>query len=198
MIKPLLLVLVLAAVPLLFAVLGYSAFAHAASYEIRRSGLSPDDHNAIKHAYASAEIYSAMRPVLGHGAAAGATLWFGEANERVERYVKHQPDYSQESYKDMRNNLAGVVAANWLYERVGWTWPDTRLKLVGLLARDGIVVPESTDARLAHIPNVFSAELAIRLMRNDTPGLTEQFMAAFASREEQWTVALGLPSGRSN
>jgi hypothetical protein len=192
MIRPLLLVLALVALPLLFALLSYSAFAHAASYEIRRSGLSPDDHNAIKHAYASAEIYSAMRPLLGHETSAGATLWLGEANERIERYVKHQPDFSQESYKDMRNNLTGVVAADWLYQRAGWTWPGTRLKLVGLLARDGILVPESTDPRLADIPNIFSAELAIRLMRNDTARLTGRFRTAISEREAGWADDLGL------
>jgi hypothetical protein len=181
---PAVLIALIVAAVLIGALLAfYAGFAYAASYEIRRSGLPPHVHNAMKHAYASAEVYSAVRPIVGADRAAAFVIFMGESNERAERYLKHQPDWSRESYKDMRNNLAGIEAAEWLYQRRGWTLPFTRLALIGRMAAADILIPEDIDPRLDRIENVFSAEVAIAMMRNDTAQARQDIRAQLDAEE---------------
>ncbi|MGQ4275354.1 hypothetical protein [Terrihabitans sp. B22-R8] len=192
--KAAVLIVLALAVPLGAVAFGYEAFAYAASYEIRRSNLPRHTHNAIKHAYASAEFYASLRPVLGPEWASAAVVHLGEFNERIERHVKHDPDWSREAYKDMRNNLTGIEAAEWLHGQAGgWTWPTTRLRLIGELARLDVLVPQDRDARLAAIPDERAGgPLAIRLMRADHDALKAQIDALIAEQAEPLRRRLGL------
>lgn len=176
-------------------VASYAAFARAASYEIRRSALPPVTHNAIKHAYTSAEIYSVIRPVLGADLSERLVLRMGEGNERMEKYIKHEPDWSRESYKDMRNNLTGVVAAEWLHREAGWAWPSTRLRLIGKLAGDGVLVPLPDDPRLADVPDTRDPAPAIPRMRADHEALKSALDADISARGDALRQALGLAPG---
>src|SRR5688572_10361047 len=73
-------------------------FSYAASWTVRERGLPAEDHNAIKHAYAAAEIYTLLRVVAGPACAASVVTHFGEMNEWAERYVKLTTDWSPEVY----------------------------------------------------------------------------------------------------
>jgi hypothetical protein len=174
-------------------VASYAGFAHAASFEIRRRHLSPETHNAIKHAYTSAEIYALIRPLLGADLSGRLVVMMGEGNERMEKYVKHSTDWSRESYKDMRNNLTGMVAAEWLYQTAGWQWPNTRLRLIGQLAQDRVLVPTQDDPRLGDFPDTRDPAPAIVRMRADHDALARALAEDLAAHSAQLRRALGLP-----
>src|SRR5690606_3240173 len=106
------------------------------------------DHNGIKHAYAAAEIYSLLRPLAWPEYAASAVITLCEWNERMERRLKRTTDWSPEVYKNLRNNLIGIEAAEWLYAEAGFVLPPTRLRLVGKLAEDGVVLARDSDPRI--------------------------------------------------
>ncbi len=164
----------------------------AASLAIRERGLAPTDHNAIKHAYAAAEVYSWLRPLRGADSAAKAVIWLGETNEWAERYVKPQVDWSPETYKDLRNNLSGIEAAEWLYEQEGFTSPFTRLRLIGKLAVDGDLAPLYTDPRIPPLPQQTDDGTAVLKMQEDEAQLRAQFAADVRAKADALRADLGL------
>ncbi len=168
-------------------------FSRAASLEIqKRPGLGPADHNGLKHAYAAAEVYSLARLVLGPERAAAAVITLGEWNERAETYVKPSTDWSPEVYKDLRNNLTGVAAAEWLYGEAGFTSPFTRLSLIGKLAEDKVTLALHTDPRIPDLPQRPDYERAIERMRQDEPRLLDELRAEITARGPELKAELGL------
>lgn len=186
------LILALLAAPVGGALVVFVGAAKAASWEIKRRGLPWRDHNALKHAYASAELYALLRPFLSPEKAQRIVLTLGEINERMEVYLKHDPDWSRESYKDMRNNLYGVVASEWLYNEAGYTLPTTRLALIGKLVELRLLVPQPSDARLADIPDQRDASISIPLIREHEYRLQTQFIAETHERSAELRADLRL------
>lgn len=168
-------------------------FSRVASWEIRqRPELRAAHHNAIKHAYASAEIYSLLRPLFGADAAAATVVALGEWNERAERVVKRTTDWSPEVYKDLRNNLAGIAAAEWLYNEAGFTSPLTRLRLIGVLAGGGVLALTDRDPRLPDLPLAPDTGSALARMQGDEAELARRLAEEVAARGHGLKRDLGL------
>jgi hypothetical protein len=76
-------------------------------------GMNGQAANAIKHAYAAAQVYHGLRSIgLKPQKAADTVIWLGKANEAGERIYKiFKPDSTQEMMKDFYNNHAGIVVA---------------------------------------------------------------------------------------
>jgi hypothetical protein len=168
----------------------YLYAANAAVAVVERHGLEPDADNAVKHAYAAAETYASLRPLLGADAAAATTEWLGKANERAERWVKHSVDWSPEAYKDMRNNLAGIAAARWLYDEYGWTAPATRQAVVGLLSREGILASLDSDPRIPELPLRPDTEAALAAIARDEADLRAAFLREIETRRASVTALI--------
>lgn len=168
-------------------------FSRAASWEIqKRPGVAARDHNAIKHAYAAAEVYSLLRPIAGAGIASCAVITFGEWNEYAERYVKYTTDWSAEVYKDLRNNMAGIAAAEWLYNEAGYVSPVVRLKLIGKLAEDGVLAADENDPRIPDLPMSPDTGSALAKMRADQDAVTAEIGRDIAARAVELKRDLGL------
>jgi len=168
-------------------------FSRAASWEIQKQPeLAARDHNAIKHAYAAAEVYSLLRPIAGPGVASCAVITFGEWNEYAERYVKYTTDWSAEVYKDLRNNIAGIAAAEWLYNEAGYRSPFTRLKLIGKLAEDGVLALDETDPRIPDLPRSPDTGSALAKMRADQNAVAAEITNDIAARDAELKRDLGL------
>lgn len=99
--------------------------------------------NAIKHAYAAAELYEFLFHFMGQKQAENMVLWFGTANEYAERIVKfRKPDSFTEVLKDYHNNLSGIVAMQW---RLGHAKNKDMLELLIRMADNGILVLERSQ-----------------------------------------------------
>jgi hypothetical protein len=178
--------------PVLALLVILQGFSFAASWTVRERGLSREDHNAIKHAYAAAEIYSLLRLIAGPECAASIVTDFGEANEWAERYVKHTTDWSPEVYKDLRNNQSGIAAAEWLYGQAGYTGPFTRARLIGKLAEDGDLALIYTDPRIPELPLAPDTETAIARMHGDQAALRARIADEIAAKGAALKSDLGL------
>jgi hypothetical protein len=150
------LIVLLAAMAVPFAALGtFYTWYQAMSFRWAAEAGLPESHaNAIKHARAAFEVHQALDWFRIFNAEAGV-LWLGKMNEYAERYVKNVHDSTREVAKDMANNYAGIVAAQW-YERHG---PACKRHLVMHLAmRDGLKALEEdvpfTPAPGKHSPNI--------------------------------------------
>jgi len=184
--------LALLASPVLALAALMHGFSLAASLEIRNRNLPAADHNAIKHAYAAAEVYSWLRPLMGAQTAARVVIRLGETNEWAERYVKPQVDWSPETYKDLHNNLAGIEASEWLYAQAGFTSPFTRLRLIGRLAEDKDLAASHEDPRIPPLPMRTDDGTAIRKMQEDEATLRAGLAAALAAKTPALRADLGL------
>ena len=70
--------------------------------------------NAVKHAYAAAELYSVLNAFLDDDEADSFVMSLGIINEYAERITKlRKPDSLREIMKDLHNNQVGIVAAKW-------------------------------------------------------------------------------------
>lgn len=70
--------------------------------------------NAVKHAYAAAELYKFFCYFTDARYAEAAVLWLGSLNEHAEKFTKlRHPDTYEEILKDLYNNMAGITAAEW-------------------------------------------------------------------------------------
>ena len=77
-------------------------------------GFSGNAANAVKHAYAAAEIYCVLRTALNDQQAYSLVMSLGIMNEYIERVTKlRNPDSMREVMKDLHNNQAGILAAKW-------------------------------------------------------------------------------------
>jgi hypothetical protein len=176
-----------------FVVAPFIVFAKAARSEIARRGLTDAEHNALKHAYAAAELYGRLRPLLGDGIASCVVLWSGETLERVEQVTKHETDVAREVYKDLRNNLYGMVAARWLKEAENISDATTRLRLIGWLAQTDALADWAEDERIpANLPNVPDIDAAIDAERADRAKLEAEFRAALDAHRNDIVKDLGI------
>lgn len=184
MLRRLISALILLSVPIALVLAFYLYAAGAAERVVVQHGLPAEADNAVKHAYAAAETYTLLRPLIGRENAGDLTDWFGRLNEHAEPFVKHSVDWATEAYKDMRNNLAGIVAAEWLYDELGWTRPSRRLHLVGLIAREGLLTNLDSDLRIPSLPHWPDGEAAMAAIMRDGPGLRAHFRAELETRRE--------------
>jgi hypothetical protein len=102
--------------------------------------------NSAKHAYAAAHIYDALRSVgISPDASEYIVLNLGEMNEYLETIFKiSEPDSTREIMKDMYNNQAGVLIAEWARANDA-TLRDTVIRLAQdeVLAVSSYKVPHS-------------------------------------------------------
>lgn len=180
------------ALPVIALSIVLHGFAVAAQWEVERRGLPQQDHNALKHAYAAAEMYSLARLVVGPEHAAALVVTLGEANEWAERFVKHTTDWSPEVYKDLRNNLSGIAAAEWLYGETGYVWPCTRLQLIGKLVEEDLIIATDEDPRLPDLPRAPDTGSAIAKMKNDEAMLSTRLYEEITARSAELKSDLGL------
>ena len=110
----------------------YFHFNSMARNMVRSGGLTPEQANAVKHAYAAYTLFAILRPVTGTENAENAILTLGTANEYIERVTKlGKPDSAGEIRKDMFNNLAGITAARWNRQQ------ENPLPPIGLITQMG-------------------------------------------------------------
>lgn len=91
----------------------YGGFAHVARQMVQEARLPAGHANAVKHAYAAAQTYRAIR-LLGvpEASARALVIWLGEQNEWMESVVRPN-DTTLEMLKDLCNNRIGITAAIW-------------------------------------------------------------------------------------
>ncbi len=108
-------------------------------------GYSGQKANAAKHAYAAAQVYGVARAMgLGGENALALVDMLGVANEYAERVVKfRKPDSAAELRKDLYNNRAGVLAAQW---GEGHAPQVAVLEIVLRLADNGTLITERDDS----------------------------------------------------
>ncbi len=102
-------------VPPLSGVAFYLIFNRLQDTLIAEHHYAKAEATAIKHAYASYTVYSALRGIGLPIARAEALSWhLGVFNERLEDYIYwSRPDPAGEKMRDLYNNWAGVSAAKW-------------------------------------------------------------------------------------
>lgn len=85
------------------------------SNQLEADGLRGGAANAIKHAYAAAEVYDTLRTLrLPPHESLQAVIYLGYANEYAEKITKFAKlDPHAEIKKDLYNNLAGITVARW-------------------------------------------------------------------------------------
>lgn len=189
------LVLVIGALAVLFGLFSapFYIFAKIADEEIARRGLSDSDHNSLKHGFAAAELYAHLRPVFGADNAADLTLWTGEMIERLEQYVNHETDVAREVYKDLYNNLYGVIAARWMEGAGGSDDRQSRLRLIGWLAETDALADWAEDKRIpGNLPWKPDIAAAISAARAERPRLEIEFRAALMAHRHDIAADLAL------
>ena len=168
-------------------------FAKVADREIARRGLSAAEHNSLKHGFAAAELYARLRPIFGADTAEDIVVWTGEMIERVEQITKHDTDVAREVYKDLHNNLYGIVAARWMEASGGSSDMTTRLKLLGWLAETRGLADWAEDKRVPEsLPWTPDVEAAIAAARADRPRLEMGFRASLAAKRHDIAADLSL------
>lgn len=142
--KRLILLLIVAALPLVLFFVGYEIKARIL---VRDAALPPHYANAFKHSGAAKDVYRAL-VVLSIEDAEERVIRLGLLNERVEQYAKsYSPDSTLEMAKDMQNNLVGIAAAAWQLKHQNETCTDP---LLVVLAKGGVLaVSGETLAMLA-------------------------------------------------
>jgi len=76
--------------------------------------LTPEAANAVKHAYASAQIFQRLHPITGAAHAESIILILGSVNEYAEQLLDWtNPDSEAEILKDLHNNQVGISLARW-------------------------------------------------------------------------------------
>jgi hypothetical protein len=94
----------------------YGAMAAARDRAMHVHDVPRGGRNALLHSIAGAETYTAFRRIgFGRERALRATELLGYCNEWLEHWTKRL-DVTAEVYKDLHNNLYGVVVAQWLQE----------------------------------------------------------------------------------
>ncbi len=92
----------------------YVRFEMVSSWLKNEMGYEGGAANAVKHSYASAEIYRFFRYFIEAKHAEAAVIGLGVINERAEIIVKFKnPDSYEEILKDLHNNMTGLAASEW-------------------------------------------------------------------------------------
>lgn len=142
--------------------------------------------NAIKHAYAAAQVYHAFTRVgFSDVHAQQGTVLLGYVNEYLERLMPtNNPDSTLEMMKDMHNNMAGVFAARWLEKH--------QTEADGLSAHDIIMVLEQHHLLVTNAKTIALEGGDVLLAQGDPDvlGATDWFERQMQHIDEKVTVAL--------
>lgn len=128
-----------------------AAFKHFAVQESKAQGLPLSTENSIKHAYAASQCYVLLRFFgVNSSLSLEAVLLLGKVNEIAELLIKFgkSEDSTQEIYKDMHNNFAGILVAQWIEENPNSE--SNHLSLIGFLASQRELILASADVVLNH------------------------------------------------
>jgi hypothetical protein len=168
-------------------VAGFYAFTRAmSSHEAVARGMSPGSRNAIQHGYGAAELYGAGRwlAVPKRPLRLFVEL-LGHVNEWTEHTFKSRKDESEEVYKDLHNNLVGLVAVQWLEKRHGrWFSPAQRRTLIGWLAEREHLIYASSDSRIPRFDSGIALAPALARYRGDRSSImagTQRFLDLHAA-----------------
>jgi hypothetical protein len=154
------------AVPLVLAVTFFVSMQMLARDQATRLGL-PGSKNSIQHAYAAAETYAWLRMVgFGSGTATEAVVRLGYLNEYFENGIRSRDDSTAEIYKDLNNNLSGIIAAAWL-EQCPDQPPASRLETIGELAKTKAIFYFANDKRIPKLPAAPDLNAAITTFETD-------------------------------
>jgi hypothetical protein len=160
--------LVLPLVTATLALAFYGTMNWAARFETDRSGTSPSARNSIQHAFAAAETYAALRIVYVPDAwAVSLAVNLGLLNEHAEAWFKWPRDTTREVYKDLHNNMIGIIAAQTAMHCA--RTPNARLRLIGQLAANQTLIWKSGDARVPDLPQPLQLQLATARFTADRP-----------------------------
>lgn len=101
--------------------------------------------NAVKHAYAAAQVADIISYVTGDSTAEAIVLQLGYANEYLEQVTRFPRDVPAEITRDLLNNQLGISAAL----RCGLLNPEKSLRDIMLdLALQGVLMDKKTEILL--------------------------------------------------
>lgn len=147
-----LLFLLIASIPLAFFA-RFESFSDHLEEELHFDGSLA---NAAKHAYAAGWLYESLRIVgISADVAEDAILNLGEINEYLETIFKvSEPDSTREIMKDIYNNQAGIVAAEWVRGQENASLRDVVIRLAQekVLAVSSYKVPHSGPEAIEDYP----------------------------------------------
>lgn len=109
--------------------------------------------NAIKHAYAAAELYIALEDIgFSPARAEEIVIALGKGNERLEQWVDNwdNPDITPEIMRDLYNNQVGVTAAQWYHAHVN---RESLRQVIIDLGKTQVLIPNELVPMLASAKN---------------------------------------------
>lgn len=131
---------------LLLPVTFYGSFEFAANRITAEYDLPRGTRNSVKHALTAASVYSALRAFqVDRDDAQNMVLALGFFNETLETHIKvGRPDSVDEQRKDLYNNWAGIVAAEWRITRVEG---ESLASIIAGLAQTGALILKADETR---------------------------------------------------
>jgi hypothetical protein len=141
----------------------YAAMGLARDHAMQRFDVPRGARNALLHSLAGAETYTVFRTIgFGRERALRTTEWLGYCNEWFEHATKRM-DHTAEVYKDLNNNLYGIVVAAWLKETGIGSTSRNRMGVLAWLLRERHIPwwPSDMDTGLSH--DQFETAPAMRL-----------------------------------
>jgi hypothetical protein len=172
----------------------YAAMGLARDHVMRTFDVPRGGRNALLHSVAGAETYIAFRRLgFGKERALRSTEWLGYCNEWFEHATKRL-DHTAEVYKDLHNNLYGIVVAAWLKEVGIGNTLGNRMGVLAWLVRERHMPwwPSDIDTGLPH--DQFETAPAMRLYEANRTELRNQMAVLLNERLYDILVSLPLPA----
>ena len=159
----------------------------AAGEEVVRRAIRSRSYNTIKHAVASARVYTILSTVgLPAASADELAFQFGYFNEWAEANLpRGRPrDSAEETYKDLYTNLAGAAVARRLGE-IGHASARSEVRVIGWMMSCGEIPGSADDGRVPRFPAGSTLGMAIEQFERDKPRLQETLTTFLATHEQE-------------
>lgn len=165
----------------------YDDWKARAAVETRRLGLPAYAANGLRHSLAAADTYAVLRLTgLSSARAANVTEKLGVLNEYKEYYFRpvRRRDPTREIYKDLHNNVVGILSAEKL-EGEGRLSSADPVAFLGQMTANNVVLRHFSDARVPDFPDGGRPEasnlaLALDRFRRERRGMREAIPIALA------------------
>lgn len=163
----------------------YGGMTWAARQEAERRGLPSEARNSIQHAFAAMEIYALFRRIgLSRHRSAHGTIWLGYLNERAEATFKWRRDSTAEVYKDLHNNLLGMIGGRVAEACRGSLGSiNSRIAAVGEMAARRQLAWRQTDPRVPQFSGPADFGLAVARHEADQTAISDAFVASMSAAD---------------
>lgn len=163
-----------------------AALSYFVAQEAARRGLKHQAENGMKHTYAACMLQELLRNLnFSREHTRNIVNGLGTLNEYVERLIKVPRDSTLEMQKDLENNLIGIEMGEWL-EGQPLLRPKNRLRLIGLLAEQGVLIEDPLEncgrsPECRALADASNPSKAILWMEQNQGRLSRQAKAGFES-----------------